>query len=136
MKGCYILIVNMYGDNAINVGSLGRLSFQDGNYAYVESAMNGLEQRIGRHMRKKKAIRWHIDYILQYGNIVSVFIKENDTREECEVSKALALRFRPIRGFGSSDCNCRGHLYRIDGLEDFKRIVHGMGFHTYLSGDD
>lgn len=136
MKGCYILVVNIPEDTAIKVGSLGTLPFQEGYYAYVGSAMNGLEQRIGRHLRKKKAIRWHIDYILQYGTVHCALIKENDLKEECMISNALEKKFQPIRSFGSSDCSCSSHLYRIGGMRKFKGLVKDMGFNIYFSSND
>ena len=41
-------------EGKIRIGSLGKITFKKGFYAYVGSAMNNLEKRVQRHLRKKK----------------------------------------------------------------------------------
>jgi len=55
-KGTYILVVKLEKDKQIQVGKLGDFLFEKGYYCYVGSAMNGLEQRIGRHQSKNKKL--------------------------------------------------------------------------------
>ncbi|HDJ96588.1 MAG TPA: GIY-YIG nuclease family protein, partial [Candidatus Aenigmarchaeota archaeon] len=43
MKGSYILFLEVKKSIEVNVGSLGKIKFKRGIYAYVGSAMNGIE---------------------------------------------------------------------------------------------
>lgn len=111
MKGSYILVIELKKDKTIQIGTLGKIHFKKGFYAYVGSALNGLEQRINRHLRKIKKKHWHIDYFLDFAEVVDVFYKENETREECKIAKMLGNQLVSIPGFGSSDCRCKSHLF-------------------------
>ena len=111
MKGCYILIIELKENITIQIGKIGNKLFKKGFYAYIGSALNGLEHRINRHLRKEKKIRWHIDYILQHGKIIKIFYKENDKKEECSVAKKFDGELLSISNFGSSDCKCNSHLF-------------------------
>ena len=70
--GIYHLIIYLPSDTSIEVGKLGRYYFQTGYYVYTGSAMRGLDQRIARHLRSEKRLHWHIDYLLQHGQIIDV----------------------------------------------------------------
>lgn len=111
MKGCYILIIELKENKKIQVGKIGNIDFKKGFYAYVGSALNGLEQRINRHLREEKKIHWHIDYLLQYGGIIKVLNKENDKKEECNFVKKFEEKLCSIPNFGCSDCTCNSHLF-------------------------
>ena len=111
MKGCYILIVELRDDSIISIGKIGKKSFKKGNYVYVGSALNGLEQRIERHLRINKKLHWHIDYLLEHANILDVFYIKNIYKEECDVAKLFDENFISIKGFGCSDCKCESHLF-------------------------
>lgn len=91
------------------VGSLGKRSFRTGYYVYVGSAMGGLKERVGRHMKRRKRIHWHVDYLLTRARVVDFIFAEG--RAECEVARNLSYRLQPIEGFGSSDCKCLTHLF-------------------------
>ena len=41
----------------------GRAHFRQGVYFYVGTAQRNLSARLGRHSRKEKTLRWHIDYL-------------------------------------------------------------------------
>ncbi|RLF60544.1 MAG: GIY-YIG nuclease family protein, partial [Thermoplasmata archaeon] len=69
MKGSYVLIINLKKEKEIEIGRLGRILFNKGYYAYVGSGLNNLEKRVGRHLRKNKKKKWHIDYLLEEGKI-------------------------------------------------------------------
>jgi len=116
MRGSYVLILGIPKEMEIQVGKLGRIKFQSGFYAYVGSAMNGLEGRIQRHLRKEKKRFWHIDYLLEKVEIVDIIVLESKRRTECNIAQNLAREFQPVRKFGSSDCTCAGHLFYL-GLE-------------------
>jgi Uri superfamily endonuclease len=111
MKGSYILVIELKKDKTIQVGKLGKIHFKKGIYAYVGSAFNGLEARINRHLRKTKKKHWHIDYLLDFAEVVDVFYKENEKKEECYIAKKLEENSAPIPGFGCSDCRCKSHLF-------------------------
>ena len=111
MKGTYLLIMTLPKDTSIIVGKHGILHFKKGCYAYVGSALNGLEQRIQRHLRTDKKTHWHIDYLLPFTEIVEIFYKENNRKEECSIAQDLERNFAGMPDFGGSDCSCRSHLF-------------------------
>ncbi len=106
-------------DDIINVGSLGLIHF-NGLYAYVGSAMNSLEQRLMRHIKKSKRLHWHIDYLTTSISVKIInIIYTLDKRAECKVSNYLMKRAEYyIDRFGSSDCLCNSHLYKVKSLYD------------------
>jgi Uri superfamily endonuclease len=56
-KGAYMLLISLSKAREITVGSLGKIPFQPGGYAYVGSAQGGLKGRIGYHLKKNKKPR-------------------------------------------------------------------------------
>ena len=132
MKGSYILIVKIPEDKRIRIGKLGHIDFAKGFYIYVGSAMNGLEGRIRRHLSENKKLHWHLDYLLGEGEVVEVYIKESNSREECEVARKLSEIFASISGFGSSDCRCKSHLFYTEDIEKIRREVSSLGFQLYF----
>ena len=121
------MLIELLEDSEIQIGKLGRIGFQEGFYAYVGSAMNNLEKRIERHIRKEKRLFWHIDYLLENAEVREVIYAESSKREECRLAKNLEKYFNPVRGFGSSDCKCKSHLFFSDNLEDLRSKAR-MGF--------
>ncbi|MBN2065194.1 MAG: GIY-YIG nuclease family protein [Candidatus Thermoplasmatota archaeon] len=111
MKGSYLLVFSLPNAARIQVGKLGNFPLKNGWYVYVGSAMNGLEQRIQRHLRTQKKIHWHIDYILPVAENIEVFYKESPTKEECNIARILEQQLNSIPGFGCSDCFCHSHLF-------------------------
>ena len=89
MRGSYLLVAKLEKDRTIHVGKLGDIKFNRGLHVYVGSALNGLEQRIERYFRKNKKMHWHIDYLLKYAEIIDVFYKEKEVKEECGFAKRL-----------------------------------------------
>jgi len=125
MKGSYILLLELKDDKNIQVGKLGKFTFKMGFYVYVGSALSGLEQRIRRHLRSNKKIHWHIDYLLNFAQIVDVFYKESKTKEECTIAKILDKQLVTIPCFGSSDCKCKSHLFFGD-VNKIKNILENL----------
>lgn len=112
-KGTYILKIKLNNSKNIVYGKNKLDRFERGYYFYVGSALgntNNLKKRIERHLRKDKKFHWHIDYLLEHGSINKIYISENAV--ECEVSKELNF-LKSIKGFGSSDCNCKSHLFYL-----------------------
>lgn len=90
-RGCYILVIFLEKEEHIRVGALGGINFSPGHYYYVGSAMNGLSQRISRHKRKHKNKHWHIDYLLEYGEIADALIFEtSESNSEKGLRKRLS----------------------------------------------
>ncbi|AHG00110.1 hypothetical protein HALLA_16200 [Halostagnicola larsenii XH-48] len=120
MSGTYVLIVTLECSTSLGVGSLGSLAFDAGTYAYVGSAFGpGGFARVDRHAELARGDRetrhWHIDYLLGCSDAIlekPVFFP--DERRECELARSIPGD--RVRGFGSSDCDCPGHL--IDAPSD------------------
>lgn len=134
MKGSYALITALNKDSKIKVGKLGLINFSKGYYAYVGSALNGLEARINRHLRKEKKLYWHLDYLLRKAIISKIFYKEGLDREECEFAKELEKKFKTIKGFGASDCKCKSHLFYSKHYPQLQSTIVKMGMNKYKSG--
>ncbi|MFN4201162.1 DUF123 domain-containing protein [Fervidobacterium riparium] len=90
-----------------------------GLYAYVGSAMNNIEKRILRHLRKNKRKHWHIDYLTEFGEVICAVMFPSENRIEETISKMLSKRFEPIPGFGASDLDVDTNLFLVDDIEDF-----------------
>ncbi|MFQ5891825.1 MAG: DUF123 domain-containing protein [Candidatus Methanofastidiosia archaeon] len=111
-KGVYCLILFLEKASRLEIGKLGIFEFPKGYYCYVGSAMNSLEKRVERHLRRGKRAHWHIDYLLKIAHVEDVLKFKTSKNVECFLSKKLyALSDGVIEGFGSSDCGCRTHLY-------------------------
>ena len=121
MKGSYILLIELENDKEIQISKLGDIFFKKGFYVYIGSALNGLEQRITRHLRDDKKNHWHLDYLLKNAKVNSVYYKENNQKEECKIAKSFS-KLKPVSGFGCSDCKCKSHLFYGSKNEIIKSI--------------
>ena len=118
-SGTYILIIQTHVNLTLSIGALGEIKFLRGYYAYIGSAMNQqLFNRVKRHLKpkNKKKLHWHIDYLLFHSSasIFKIYLIPSNRKEECEIAREIsnhAVRFVPY--FGSSDCNCKSHLYYL-----------------------
>ena len=111
-------------DLKIRVGSLGVVGFRRGYYVYVGSGQRYLEKRIQRHKKRVKKVKWHIDYLTTNSDVRVVEAAAYDLPKKYECILADMLRgmgFKPVKGFGSTDCKCISHLYQID--VGFDRVV-------------
>ena len=116
MKGVYILLFRIIKDFSRSVGSLGRVHFEKGNYAYVGSAQSSLIPRLERHYAKKKRVRWHIDYLTTSKNtrIEGAVYSVATKKIECRLSAMLSNFSKAVPSFGSTDCRCRSHLFVLN----------------------
>ncbi|UCD95698.1 MAG: DUF123 domain-containing protein [Candidatus Zixiibacteriota bacterium] len=83
--------------------------------------MKGPSQALGRHLRKDKRKCWHVDYLLEKGNIVDI-VYFAGRLDECIINMSLLKRLKGaglIDSFGSSDCRCKGHLIRTREMPDY-----------------
>ena len=119
--GTYVLVISLGSDLTTEVGALGTLSFPAGVYLYTGSALGGLDQRVSRHIRHEKTVKWHIDRLTVAADSVIAYESYPDYVPECELaSMAGDCGMVPsVDGFGCSDCSCRTHLFRVtDGSLD------------------
>jgi len=111
VKGSYVLLIKLAEPQVISVGGLNDVHFRGGYYAYVGSAMGGIETRLSHHLRRSGKPHWHIDYLLQRASIIDIDMCETEDRAECKIARVLGSQFDSIPGFGSSDCRCQSHLF-------------------------
>lgn len=144
-RGTYLLWLRLAEGIEIEVGALGRLRFERGLYGYVGSAFGpgGLPARLGRHLRREKRCRWHIDHLTL--RAVSFEVWLSSERVEHLWAERL-LRWEgsiPVDRFGCSDCRCRSHLFRFPegrpapellGVEEVRRLGPGSGRRSARSG--
>ncbi|MEM5836385.1 MAG: GIY-YIG nuclease family protein [Candidatus Aenigmatarchaeota archaeon] len=114
-KGVYSLFIELGKDQEIKIGKLGKFNFPKGFYIYTGSALNNLEARLERHLKKQKKKFWHIDYLLANKNakIISVLKIETSSKLECKLNQKILKDLKAsvlAKKFGSSDCNCESHL--------------------------
>ena len=112
-RGTYCLILRVDEPRTVQIGKLGRGFFSEGYYVYVGSALNGLEQRVARHLSQLKKKHWHVDYLLEYAKIIGTRKIHSVNRRECTLSEKVGNISQgiPMQKFGSSDCRCTTHLY-------------------------
>ena len=137
MKGSYVLLVQLPKEQTITIGSLRAIRFPGGYYAYVGSAMGGLKSRLSRHLKENKKPHWHIDYLLQRASISGIILCETGDRVECNIAQALSHQFDSIPGFGSSDCQCRSHLFfAADEMKStIMATLNSLSMEPRLTGD-
>lgn len=121
-KGSYTLVLKLEETKEIKVGSLGPIKFEKGFYSYNGSAMGpGGLKRIQRHKsllkgQQKYTVNWHIDYLTsqEEASFVKAFTHIGENLE-CAISQKLDLK--SVNKFGSTDCNCKSHLYYSEDKE-------------------
>lgn len=131
MKGSYILILELPKAKTISVGKLGSIKFKKGSYAYIGSALNGLEARISRHLRKNKKVFWHIDYLLEYASVKDIYYSPSQKKEECKFAQLLTAEFDGVKYFGSSDCRCNSHLFFSEKYSNLIKVISDSGLVKY-----
>jgi sugar fermentation stimulation protein A len=110
--GCYVAVFRLGRAARIQVGRLGRFRFEPGFYFYAGSAQRYLSARLARHARRRKPLRWHIDYLSARATMIGAVVAPGPKARECGLAAELGELFEPIAGeFGASDCGCGGHLF-------------------------
>lgn len=113
MKAVYLLFTRAEEQKTVEIGAKGSIEFRKGIYVYVGSAMNSVESRLQRHFSTDKRKHWHIDYLTSEIPAFDYFILPETSEYECTMAEILSKEFDSVDGFGSSDCNCRSHLFHI-----------------------
>ena len=116
-RGSYALVIEVSATTELAAGRLAPTTVAPGRYVYCGSALGGLRARLSRHLRSEKRRHWHVDYLLERGALIEVWIARSPERIECLLARQLASYPEgrlAIARFGSSDCGCPGHLVRWD----------------------
>ena len=111
VPGVYVLILRLEEEATLSVGSLGVSIYASGWYGYVGSALGGLIGRLRHHLSIPKRHHWHIDYLLQLARVTAIVAIPTHRPLECSLAAFLGSRFPVVPHFGSSDCQCVGHLF-------------------------
>mgnify|MGYP000300608455 CR=1 FL=1 len=128
--GIYALVLYIERSIVLKVGKLGDCIFQKGIYVYVGSARGkastSLKWRILRHLRKKKRLKWHIDFLLSssYVHVRAIIFAVTSNDLECMLARRLlnsGIFKTPILKFGATDCKCPAHLLYYSG--EYERRV-------------
>ncbi|AZR72060.1 hypothetical protein BBF96_00825 [Anoxybacter fermentans] len=72
-QGVYIIEMVLKKSICIKIGKLGTYELNPGYYYYIGTAQRNLKARIARHLQKEKRLRWHIDYLLQYAEVLQIY---------------------------------------------------------------
>ncbi len=111
-RGSYLIVLKLDHDKEIQVGSLKHQLFRAGYYVYVGSAMANLSRRIEHHRKLRKTAHWHLDTLRKHTGFVADLPICSSKRIECELARTiLSIAQSCISQFGSSDCDCPGHLF-------------------------
>ena len=125
----------------LQIGKLGWVDFGQDYYIYIGSARRAMRSRLLRHLAQKKNRFWHIDYLLSTPSLGTITnIRINSEPCECTISqKILQHRIGMVvrKGFGSSDCSCPAHLFRVnpENLIPLNQILAQNGFYSLLESD-
>ena len=129
--GTYALVLVCKQSGKVQIGRLRSLSLQPGFYLYVGSAFGpgGLLARVKHHQNLSASSHWHIDYLRPKCAVAEAWFTTARGRHEhtwAEAAKRLPGARITLRGFGSSDCGCEGHLFWFKhrpSPNDFRRLV-------------
>lgn len=127
--GTYALLLYNSSIKNITIGKLGKFRFNTGYYIYIGSAMGpgGIRSRVNRHIKRKKAKRWHIDFLRASAELIEIVCSYGTDREEClwasGFHESVKYYSYPVKGFGSSDCKCCSHLIYSPKKPSFKDLM-------------
>jgi Uri superfamily endonuclease len=113
VPGAYLLLIDL--PRPASLPPRFAATLPPGLYVYAGSAHGpgGIRARAGRHLRRDKPQRWHVDWLTASGTTTALALQDG---HECAAIAALAAHkgfATPVRGFGSSDCRtCAAHLLR------------------------
>ena len=113
--GTYLLLLECDKQAELSIGKLGNMTTEQGCYLYVGSAFGpgGIQARINHHSRIASRPHWHIDYLRAAAELMDAWCVYGI---RCEHAWAYSLMqseaaTMPLKGFGSSDCDCATHLF-------------------------
>lgn len=115
----------------IQIGRLAQLNLQKGYYLYIGSALGpgGVLSRLKHHHRISKKPHWHLDYLRAETKFYAAYALFSPQRKECEWAELMAkseVVIEPLKGFGSSDCQCDTHLFYFSSSVKMARVIQGV----------
>lgn len=129
--GTYVLIFHCLSNKQVNVGKWGTINIKPGFYLYVGSAFGpgGINARVTRHYRINKAKHWHIDYLREHMDLISVWYSYDKQKLEHQWAQVLSAMsyLEAIKSFGCSDCQCDSHLFRAEKKPTLKEFWNNAG---------
>ena len=115
VRGTYLLLLECNNKAKLSIGKLGKIYTEPGYYLYVGSAFGpgGIQARIRHHRKTAARPHWHIDYLRSAAELMDAWCVYGS---HCEHEWATGLMQNeaatmPLKGFGSSDCDCATHLF-------------------------
>jgi len=138
----YLLLIHVVHREHLLIGKLGWVNFTQGYYIYVGSAKRSIQKRLLRHLKVQKKKFWHIDYLLSSlpsARIANIWINREPC--ECTISQKILQSGIGIiikKGFGSSDCYCLTHLFKIEtaDLGLFNKLMVKENFYSLLETEN
>lgn len=111
-SGCYLVLMNIPERCTVKIGALGDVEISQGWYIYCGSAKKTLTARLNRHLRIRKGVHWHMDYLRQKADkVIGIPIRTQDSIEH-DLARGIAQICEwQVDGFGCSDCQCSSHLF-------------------------
>lgn len=127
IAGVYLLLIRLRKRRWVQIGATGYRFFLRGSYGYVGSARKGMRSRLNRHLKNAKRLHWHIDYLLQYGEVEAIVYGQCPSNRECMLANELRRTFKFLPGFGCTDCRCPSHLF----FSPHRRILVRNGYWSF-----
>jgi len=128
-SGIYILELFLPKRTILSHNKFKNQVFSIGYHYYIGSAQKYLLQRIERHRRKEKKLRWHIDYLLNNREVLisNIYTISNlPKNQECKLVDNLISEMQlkvVIKNFGNSDCkSCESHLLFSNTRLDYNHL--------------
>ncbi len=121
-SGIYFLLIRLKKSVELEIRRT-RAKFPSGFYIYTGSAQKNLNARIRRHRAKNKKMHWHIDYLLEFADVIDVKILRGAARKDEEHFAKRWIKiadFIPLKKFGASDSKAETHLV---GFKTKKKII-------------
>jgi Uri superfamily endonuclease len=136
-KGLYAILMAISQQILIDIGKLGSTNFHQGMYLYIgrgSGKSSSIQNRVKRHISIIKNKFWHIDYLTSNPkvDVKAAITAVTGEITECQLAQTLLRDLKAeqtVRGFGSSDCRCTGHLLYLPLHKkqvDFKEIVDSI----------
>lgn len=117
--GAYVVLARLDEGLKLPIPRFAGQVLVPGWYLYAGSAHGpgGIAARAGRHLKRSKPVRWHIDHLTAAA--AAVWSAALPQSSECAIAQALVMAPEiavPIAGFGSTDCRqCTAHLLKFAG---------------------
>jgi sugar fermentation stimulation protein A len=119
----------------IKIGKIGHVRIEKGVYLYTGSALGrggtSLEGRISRHYRRKKRVKWHVDFLTVRPEVIikRAICLQSSERFECRINQKIMTKLaaKPLAPHaGATDCNCDGHLLSINFADGSKGVLNRL----------